>query len=557
MVVIHLKTSKNKYHWTIQNYMYKIENHEVESSNEQKLLMEFVRLKLDRDDVYVDAAKIEKGIENINKHFPPEKFSWLDWELFIFAFVAGVFFDDGTLVFNEFLILIARGAGKTAFMAVLEWYLISVQGIKNYNVDIVATSEEQARTSFDDVKEILDDNKKKYQNHFKFTEKQIIFKGTKSKLKYKTNNAKTKDGARPGAVFFDEVHAYENEENIKVHSSGFGKRPFARRFYFTTDGNNRGGFLDMLKDESQLILRNERPKRRFFPFICKLDKAEEVDDFKMWEKANPSLPYFSDLRLEMELIYETMQDRPGTRLEFMTKRMNWPLADEVSAVTPWETLEEITNIDWPELKGCTCVGGIDMADTMDFVGVGLLFKKDGKYYWLSHTFINKKALEGRNYRIDIDRGIEEGRITIINEETNRAEHIVNWFMSKAREYRILHIAADLYRFNYLRDAFKDAGFNNLEIGRNGSKTHTEIQPFLHDLYLYRKLIYMKDDFMMRWYTNNTYVKPDEKGNITYEKVEPKLRKTDGFSALLHALQYRDKLIEHVPRINRRLKSITN
>lgn len=555
-MVILLKISK-KYHWTIDNYMSKVDNNEVETSKELKLLMVFVRTKLDREDVVIDKDKIEKGIENINKHFPKEKFSWLDWEYFIFAFVAGVFFKDGTLVFNEFLILMGRGAGKTAFMAVLEWYLISVQGITGYNVDIVATSEEQARTSFDDVKEIIDEEKKKYQKYFKATDKQIIYKATKSKLKYKTSNAKTKDGARPGAVFFDEVHAYENEESIKVHSSGFGKRPFARRFYFTTDGNNRDGFLDMLKEESQLILRNERPKRRVFPFICKLDEAEEVDEFSKWEKANPSIRYFSDLRLEMELVYEKMQDRPSERLEFMTKRMNWPLADEMSSVTSWENLMEVTKFDWPDLDGCSCVGGIDMADTLDFISVGLLFKKDGKYYWLNHTFINKKALVGRNYNIDIDRGIKEGRITMIGEETNRAEYVVNWFMNQAKKYRISSIAADLYRFNYLRDAFKDAGFTNLEIGRTGTRTHTELQPVIEDLFTLKKVFYMKDDFMMRWYTNNTYKKPDGKGNISYEKVEPKLRKTDGFHAFLHALQFRDKVKDFTPTYNRRLRTVTN
>lgn len=551
-----MKSSK-KYHWTIDNYMAQVENNEVQASKEVKLLMIFIRTKLDRKDVIIDVEKIEKGIENINKHFPKEKFSWLDWEYFIFAFVAGVFFKDGTLVFNEFLILMGRGAGKTAFMAVLEWYLISVQGIKGYNVDIVATSEDQAKTSFDDVKEIIDEDKKKYQKFFRATEKQIIYKATKSKLKYKTSNAKTKDGARPGAVFFDEVHAYENEDSIKVHSSGFGKRPFARRFYFTTDGNNRDGFLDMLKEESQMILRNERPKRRVFPFICKLDEAEEVDDFSKWEKANPSIRYFSDLRLEMELVYEKMQDRPSERLEFMTKRMNWPLADEMSAVTSWENLIEMTQVEWPDLSGCSCVGGVDMADTMDFISVGLLFKKDGKYYWLNHTFINKKALVGRNYNIDIERGIKEGRITMIHEETNKAEYVVNWFMNQAKKYRITSIAADLYRFNYLRDAFKEAGFEKLEIGRTGTRTHTELQPVIEDLFNLKKLIYMKDDFMMRWYTNNTYKKPDGKGNISYEKIEPKLRKTDGFHAFLHALQLRDKVVDFKPSYNRRLRTVTS
>ena len=40
---------------------------------------------------------------------------------------------------------------------------------------------------------------------------------------------------------------------------------------------------------------------------------------------------------------------------------------------------------------------------------------------------------------------------------------------------------------------------------------------------------------MRWYTNNVYVDMDKKGNKSYKKIEPKLRKTDGFFAFIHAL----------------------
>ena len=67
-----------------------------------------------------------------------------------------------------------------------------------------------------------------------------------------------------------------------------------------------------------------------------------------------------------------------------------------------------------------------------------------------------------------------------------------------------------------------------------------MQPIVEDLFAYENIVY-GDDLMMRWYTNNVYIKRDPKQNITYEKIEPRLRKTDGFFALLHALQFADQL----------------
>lgn len=50
---------------------------------------------------------------------------------------------------------------KNGFIAALSFYFTtSFHGIKEYNVDIVANSEKQAKTSFEDVYNVIDDNKK-------------------------------------------------------------------------------------------------------------------------------------------------------------------------------------------------------------------------------------------------------------------------------------------------------------------------------------------------------------------------------------------------------------
>lgn len=531
-------SSKIKYNVNIDNYINKVRKGEIIVSKEVHDLINIVEEKLKQDDVYVDHEEIDEAINSIEKYFP---FKLIDWQRFVTAFVVGVFYKDGSLVYNEFFLMMGRGAGKNGFIAALSFYLISKQKIKNYNVAIVATSQEQAKTSFMDVWNVLDDNWKKLSKFFKKTLQMIGFKRTRSVLEYYTNNAKTKDGLRPGAIIFDEVHAYETEENIKVFTSALGKVPRPRRFYITTDGYVRDGFLDQLKRESQMILQGEIKNSRLFPFICKLDKKEEVHDFRMWEKANPSIMYegFRDLKLEMESEYNNLEHRKSAKLEFMTKRMNIPSVDAYDAVAEWEKIAA-TNQEIPNLKGMTAIGAIDYADTTDFVGVGLLFKKDTKYYWLHHTFINRKSLDNNNYKVDWKLAKEQGYVTIIEDETNKPVYLAKWFAEQAKHYKIKLIASDLYRINYLREDFEKAGFDKLEIARSGTKTHTQLQPIVEDLFAYENIVY-GDDLMMRWYTNNVYIKRDPKQNITYEKIEPRLRKTDGFFALLHALQFADQL----------------
>lgn len=537
-------TSNVRFNEHIDFYMEQVESGKIKASKELKLLIKYLKKKLneERDLIYIDHNEINEAINNIEKYFP---FKLLPWQKFITAFIVGLFYkEDDSLVFNEFFLMMGRGAGKNGFIAAICFYLISKQKIRKYDVAIVATNQKQAKTSFMDVWEVLDDHWKKLSKHFKRTLEVIGFYKTKSKLEYFTNNAKTKDGLRPGAVIFDEVHAYESEDNIKVFTSALGKVPRPRRFYITTDGNIRDGFLDNMKEEAKMLLNGEIKNSRLFPFICKLDSSDEVHDKSNWEKANPSINYFPHLRLEMETEYNNIEHRKSAKLEFMTKRMNIPSQDAYDLVAEWDKILA-TNQEIPDLSGYECIGAFDYSDTTDFVGAGLLFKKGEKRYWLHHTFINQQSLDQNNYKVDIELAKEQGLVTIIKEKTNKPKYLVNWFAEQAKKYHIKMIAGDMYRINYVKEEFAKAGYTNLVEARSGTKTHTKLQPIVEDLFAYENIVY-GDDLMMRWYTNNIFINRDAKQNITYEKIEPRLRKTDGFSAFLHALQFDSELKDKKP-----------
>lgn len=149
-----------------------------------------------------------------------------------------------------------------------------------YDIDICATAEEQARTSFDDIYNILENpaQTKKLKRFFYWNKEVITGRKNKSKIKYRTNNAKSKDGLRSGKVDFDEVHAYENYDNIKVFTTALGKKPHPRRTYITTNGDVCDGVLDDLIEKAKRILDGETKDNGFLPFICMIDDEKEVHD---------------------------------------------------------------------------------------------------------------------------------------------------------------------------------------------------------------------------------------------------------------------------------------
>lgn len=538
--------NKYKYHEYIDTYMKDVRTGKIKSSKEIKQAMDIVDLKLDNEDVFIDTKKIYDAKRIIEENF---NITLLPWQKFILGLVHCYYKSLDTVVFDEFIILMGRGNGKNGFISPLVWYLTTPNhGIEGYNVDIIANNEEQAKTSFQDIYNMLEDNWEKMKKGYTKTKELIISKITKSYIKYNTSNARTKDGKRSACLVFDEIHEYENYNTINVFTSGFGKRKHSRIFKITTNGHYRGGVLDKELELSKDILENKdgiAEELSTIPLIYKIDNEKEANKPENWEKANPSIRYFPILAQEIKKHWISMKYKPGTEIEFFTKRMNLPKEDTHSAVASWDDIKACTReeIDLEELKGLSCLGGIDYASIKDFCSVGLLFKKNNKRYWYEHTFINKKALEmpSREFKFPIMEMVNRGLITIVDTETIRPELIANWFYNHSFDFNIINIGADDFKATYLAQTFEDYGLP-LEIVRYGYITHTKLTPLVDSMFSERTLIWGKNP-VMNWYTQNTYKDIDKKGNITYKKIEPKLRKTDGFFALLHALTLDKQLPE--------------
>ena len=540
-------TLNYKYHEYIDSYINKVRNKEIRTSKDIKKAMDLVELKLDNEDVFIDSDKIYDAKRIIEENF---NIKLLDWQLFIIALVHCYYKSKDTVVFDEFLIMMGRGNGKNGFISPLIWYLTTPNhGIKGYNIDIVANSEDQAKVSFIDVHNMLEENWGTMRSGYSKTKMEIMCKPTNSYIKYNTSNANTKDGKRSAGLVFDEIHEYENYDTINVFTSGFGKRKHSRIFKITTNGYVRGGVLDQELELAEDILNNKGGVGEILstlPLLYRLDDEEEAKDPGNWIKANPSINAFSHLEQEVKKHWINTKYKPGTAIEFYTKRMNIPKEDTYSVVAEWEDIKACTReiIDLDDFEGADCIGGIDYASIKDFCSVGLLFKKDGKRYWYEHTFVNKKALEvkDRDIKFPVMEMVDKGLITIVNTETIRPELIAEWFSRMAARFNIINIAADDFKATYLGQAFANNGLP-LEIVRYGYITHTKLSPLVDSLFAERTLIW-GDNPTMNWYTNNTFKDYDKKGNITYKKIEPVLRKTDGFFALIHALTLDDELEEN-------------
>lgn len=507
----------------------------------QKKLVKFVKKIFENENLIINREQLSKYL-GLQKYFD---FSLFPWEKFVFTLHCCVYRADGLPRFPDLFLFMGRGGGKNGYLAFEDFALISPYNpIQQYDIDICATAEEQAKMSFDDIYNALENHEKKLKRYFRWTKSEIQCRATRSKLKYRTNNAKTKDGLRSGKVDFDEVHAYKSYENIKVFTTAFGKRPHPRRTYITSNGDVCDGVLDDLIEKSKRILDFEIDDNGFLPFMCMLDDEKEVHDEENWHKANPSLQYLPTLLEEIRKEYQEWKENRSSASDFMTKRMGIRQGSEVG-IAKWETLLETKQIVTPPIEREIGVIGLDYTKINDFASAGVLTKREKKFVFKQKTWICRYSEDLPNINFPVEEACAAGDAEIIDEPEIPPELIAEWVAEQVGFYNIQMLALDDYRLALMRMALSRVGFSkengNMYLVRPSDKV--KIEPIIDSAFRNHNIVY-GDCPIMRWYTNNTKrVMSKKYGNYEYQKIESKRRKTDGFFAFVAAMTQHELIPE--------------
>jgi phage terminase large subunit-like protein len=546
------KCRQRNYHPYIDAYLDGIYDGSVVPSDEIILAADIAEEKLNNPRVFIDSEKIDKAVELTERYFEIKLF---DWELFIFALIH-CYYDNDTVVFDEFIIMMGRGNGKNGFISPVAWYLTThYHGIKEYNIDIIANSEDQAETSFSDIYNVLESKWVKLKKFFYKSKEYIKNLKTGSIIKYHTSNAKTKDGKRSACLIFDEIHEYMTYAMINVFTSGFGKRKHSRVFKITTNGHVRDGVLDKELRICYDILHRNIKNSKTLPLIYRVNSEDEIKNPKMWHKANPSLKYLPVLQDTMEKEFAKMEYDPEIKSEFYTKRMNWPLSNMEVAVTDYDKNIVPTNRPLPDMTGWRCTVGIDYAKINDWASVNFHFKKGEERFDINHSWLCLQSADLKRLQIPWQSWADINDITLVDDVEINPDLLTAYISELSQKYHIEMIGLDNNKYALVAASLKKIGFDAKE-----NKNVKLVRP--NDIYKVQKVIdscftrhlFTWGDYPpLRWAVNNTKLlsagkkEGTETGNYYYGKIEPKSRKIDPFMALVHSMVVEDSLPEETSR----------
>ena len=534
-------------------YIELVTSGKVAACKDQQALVKLVINAFEHDDIYTNEKQLRQYL-SLSRFFPyPKVFEWQ--KFFLALHLCTYRKSDGMPRWPDALALIGRGAGKDGTIANESMMLTSpANGIREYNVDICANNEEQAKRPFFDLWDVLEDPRytKTLKQHYTWNREMARNIATKSEIKGRTNSPKGKDGLRSGAVVFNEIHQYENYDNINVFTTGLGKKPHPRRTYYTTNGDVRGGPLDDLIATSEGILHGGEPDNGFLPFLCRLDNKEQVHNPDNWVMANPSLLYLPSLMEETKKEYAEWKRNPHQLPAFMTKRMNLPQSKNDVVVTAWDNIAA-TNKTLPDLTGWECTVGIDYAKVTDFASVNFHFRKGDRRFDINHSWLCTKSSDFDRLKCPWREWADRDLLTVVDDVEIPPATLCKYILKMGQKYIIQGVALDNFRFTLFSRDLEIIGFDaktrkNVKLVQPSDimKTSSVI-----DSCFAKRNFTWGDNPVLRWATNNTKCIPSsskakihagaDTGNYVYAKIEPHTRKTDPFMALVASMVIENEL----------------
>lgn len=545
----YIKNCKNK---DINFYIKAVLKKTIKTNKDVYKQCEIVKKEFENGNIEVDEDLYEKYIKIgylfFNEIFPYQKC--------IMALSLCTFY-KGTKRprWNKLFMMMGRGGGKDGMIAWFSTCLTSkYHGIRKYDVDIIGNNIDQSSRPLEDIMDMVA-SKNKY-NLYEKKGDSVISLATNSKINARSSDAKQQDGLRSGAVVFNEVHAYENYSRFNVMITGLGKIDDPRTFYFTTNGDIRGGVLDDMLGTIDEVLHENVSDRRMLSFVYRLNEKKEIYNKENWVMSNPSMPYRETLKDEIEEEYEDWIKNPSKYPAFPQKRMGLSENSCDKVVAEWEIIEKTEQeYDYNRLKKKSCILGIDLSKTTDWTSINFLFYDDEIDKWISinHSFICANNRDLKGIKAPYEKWCEQGLATMVYEKEVSPEFVIDYAINFAdnNDFYIETIVIDEFKKGLMIRTLEEIGYskeaNNLRIIRPSDiAANTAL---INSCFINERFIW--NNRMLMWACNNTKViswKPRkstgdaELGNELYAKINPRFRKTDPFMAFVHSFIVHDKLI---------------
>ena len=484
------------------------------------------------------AVKFIQNLKHTKGKWAGKPFILFEWQEQIVRDLFGIVDEVGNRQFRMAYVEIGKKNGKSELAAAIALYLLYADGEASAEVYGAAADRQQASIVFDVAHQmVLMAPVLSKRSKILGANKRIVNYKNAGFYQVLSSESFTKHGLNVSGLVFDEVHAQPNRKLYDVLTKGSGDaREQPLYFLITTAGTDRNSICYELHQKAVDILDGRKIDATFYPVVYGLKDDDDWQDEKNWYKANPSLGKTISIERVREA-YKAALDNPAEENIFKQLRLNmW-----VSSLTRFipEKIYELGNvpIDYKDLEGRECYGGLDLSSTDDLSAFVLMFpprSDEEKYVMLPFFWVPEQSIPIRVRRASVPYDVweKQGWITATEGNVIHYGYIEKKIEELGEIYNIREIAFDRWGAYQMSQDLEGMGFTVVPFGQGYASMSPPTKEF-YKLLMEGRIIHGGNP-IMSWMAGNVVVDTDPAGNIKPAK-DKSSEKIDGIVAAIMAL----------------------
>lgn len=420
---------------------------------------------LERDDIYLDEAEIDRCVLYISqmKHFlgksAGKNFVLEPWQQFVVANVLGLKYKSTKKrVCNETNIMIARKNGKDALIGAICDYLLIADGEAAPEIVVAANSTDQAKICFKYISEFgksLDPKGKilKYYRNY------VTVPSNNGVVKVISSDPTKADGMNISCFVVDEMHENRDRRMYDVLKSSQGMREQPLAIIISTAGFHLDGpYYDMYKLSVE-ILNDVKQMDNFFPFIWQLDEGDDWSDSNNFIKANPNL----DVTVTKDFITQEVNKAkvdPTALNGVLVKNLNMWQQSAMAWISRENVVKCMKDINIDDYVGYTAYIGVDLSSVNDMTAMSVLIPiGDEKYVLKNYAFLPEETMKDHPNRELYQKFHQDGDMIMTSGNIVDFDYVTKLIYDLSQKLSISGIFYDPYNSGTWSIQCTDLGFN--------------------------------------------------------------------------------------------------
>jgi phage terminase large subunit-like protein len=503
-----------------------------------------------------DKAKADRAVDFIEtccRHVKGElagqPFKIEGWQREIVRGIFGWMRPNGTRLYREVYIEVPRKNGKSSMGAALALYLLFADGEQGAEIYSAAADTDQAAIVFGVAKGMVEQD----------PDLSSVSEAFRRTIVYKSNaynvlsaDAPTKHGKNSHGILFDELHAQPNRELYDVLKTSTGSRRSPLLIMFTTAGFDRHSICWEVHEYAQKVIDGTVNDPAFLPIIFCAGETDDWTSPNIWKKANPNLGVsIKEDYLAAEC--EKAKVTPAYENTFKRLHLNiWTQQDvRWLQMTEWDACAA-PPVNYDELRGRRCFGGLDLASTTDIAALALIFPPKTEndrfivlpFFWIPEESMHARVLRDR---VPYDVWQREGFLEATPGNSIDYRYIMLRLGRCRVDFDFKALAFDRWgstqitttlcdEYGFTSDEKEAANFRKPMLWQFGQGFSSMTGPTKELLnYILARKITHGGNPVLRWMANNVVVKQDPAGNIKPDKGKS-IEKIDGIVSTIMALE---------------------